>query len=464
MGRGVRLRGEYLTPSDPLPPSAVLGVVWPPVPGTSDGLLFALVRQLEQSQWWSSEDLRAMERRQLAALLDHAARTVPLYRDRFAAFGNIAELAAPENFRTLPILTRTELQSAKSAIQSTELPPGHEPTTLVRTSGSTGRPVQVLSSRIGKLFHGALSVRYHLSHGRDPGAKLAALRRVYHKPGDAGTPQPWIPGFASGPMVSLDVGHALDEQLAWLEEEAPRYVLTYPSNLGGLLRLSAARGWKPAGLDHVMTYGEALDSRLRAECESVWGVRLIDAYSAQEIGAIALQCPEGPHYHVQSEDVLVEVLDADGRTCGPGQRGRVVVTDLHNFATPLIRYELGDFAIVGSPCECGRGQPVLEAVIGRTRNLLTLPDGRQTCPRFLTEEWAFDIGVRQMQVHQQDLENVHVTLVTDRALDANEERRILDSIGTTLAHRFALHLDYVDDIPREPSGKFEEFKSDVSPA
>lgn len=427
--------------------------MWPAVPSASDALLFAVVRQLEQSQWWRAAELETMQRKQLAALLDHAKRTVPLYRDRLSTGAS-----------RVPILTRPELQSAGTTIQSNALPPGHEPATVVRTSGSTGRPVQVLSSRVSKLFHGALSVRYHLSHGRDPSAKLAALRRVYHKPGDPNVAQPWIPGFASGPMVSLDVEHVLEDQLAWLEREAPRYVLTYPSNLQGLLRLSAARAWAPAGLQQVMTYGEALDPGLRAQCESAWGAKLIDAYSAQEIGAIALQCPEHPPYYVQSEDVLVEVLDDDGDPCGPGETGRVVVTDLHNFATPLIRYELGDYAVVGRPCPCGRGQPVLESVIGRTRNLLTLPDGRQTCPRFLTEEWAFDLGVRQLQVHQRDLESVHVALVTERKLRPAEEARIVESIAKTLGHPFEVHVDYVDEIPRDPSGKFEEFKSDLAPS
>jgi phenylacetate-CoA ligase len=461
MGRRLRVRGGYLT-SRPLPPSAAPGIVWPPIPSPSNALLFALVAQLDASQWWNADELRAMQRKQLAALLDHAVRTVPLYRERLAP---IQDATDPGQFNRIPILARPELQSAGSAIQSSALPPGHEPATIVRTSGSTGRPVQVLSSRMGKLFHGALSVRYHLTHGRNPSKKLAALRRTYHKPGTPDKPQPWIPGFESGPMVSFDVGNPLDEQLEWLAQEAPTYLLTYPSTLQGLLRLSAKGGWKPSGLEQVLTYGEALDARLRAQCESLWGVRLVDAYSAQEIGAIAIQCPEHPHYHVQSEDVLVEVLDATDTACGPGETGRVVVTDLHNFATPLIRYELGDFATVGEACACGRGQPVLKAIIGRTRNLLTLPDGRQSCPRFLTEEWAFDLGVRQIQVHQRDLENIHVSLVTERPLKAAEEQRMLESIRSTLRrHPFKLHIDYVDDIPRDPSGKFEEFKSDVSPA
>src|SRR3546814_11153852 len=85
-------------------------------------------------------------------------------------------------------------------------------------------------------------------------------------------------------------------------------------------------------------------------------------------------------YHAQSENVLLEVVDDDGRPCGPGETGRVLITSLHNFATPLIRYELGDYAEVGSPCACGRGLPVIKQVLGRKRNRLILSDGRSGFP------------------------------------------------------------------------------------
>jgi len=59
-----------------------------------------------------------------------------------------------------------------------------------------------------------------------------------------------------------------------------------------------------------------------------------------------------------------------------GQVGRVVVTDLHNFATPLIRYDLGDYAEMADTCPCGRGLPALKRIMGRRRNMVRLPDGR----------------------------------------------------------------------------------------
>src|SRR5262249_57510260 len=103
---------------------------------------------------------------------------------------------------------------------------------------------------------------------------------------------------------------------------------------------------------------------------------------------------------VQSENLLLEVLDERGRPCGPGETGRVVVTTLHNFAMPLIRYAIGDYATVGPPCPCGRGLPVLTRIMGRARNMLTLPDGKQIWPYFAGENLSGLAPTRQYQLVQ----------------------------------------------------------------
>ena len=106
----------------------------------------------------------------------------------------------------------------------------------------------------------------------------------------------------------------------------------------------------------------------------------MDTYSSQEVGVIAIECPQGDGYHAMSEGLVVEVLRDDGEPCAAGETGHVVVTDLTNFATPLIRYDLADLAEAAGPCACGRGLPRIRRILGRERNLLRLPDGRRFWP------------------------------------------------------------------------------------
>jgi phenylacetate-CoA ligase len=186
-----------------------------------------------------------------------------------------------------------------------------------------------------------------------------------------------------------------------------------------------------------------------------------DLYSSQELGMMALECPDHPHYHVQSENVLIEVLDDDGRPCEPGRVGRLVATDLHNFAQPMIRYEMGDHAVVGEPCPCGRGLPVLERILGRTRNMVRRPGGGTFWPVIMFSDYAAAAPVRQMQLVQKSLTDVELRAVAVRPMTPDEEAEVTKLVQRDLGHAFNVTFDYVDAIERAANGKYEDFRSEV---
>src|SRR3970282_1475490 len=99
------------------------------------------------------------------------------------------------------------------------------------------------------------------------------------------------------------------------------YLLSHPSNLAELAKLSLAQNVRFPRLREVRTSGELLTQEVRDLCRQAWDVPVTDMYSANEVGYIALQCPQHEHYHVQPEDVIVEVLDERGEPCAPGQTG-----------------------------------------------------------------------------------------------------------------------------------------------
>ena len=151
--------------------------------------------------------------------------------------------------------------------------------------------------------------------------------------------------------------------------------LTYPSIARALAERAAHEGYVPASQKRITTIGELVDDELRMLVTKHLRAPLQDIYTSEEAGVMALQCPHWDCYHVQSESVIVEIIDEDNRACAPGEMGRVLVTPLMNHAMPLLRYDIGDFAQVGAPCACGRGLPVPNRILGRRRNMLTPPDG-----------------------------------------------------------------------------------------
>ena len=263
-------------------------------------------------------------------------------------------------------------------------------------------------------------MRGHLWHKRDFTAKNVEIRTA-----STGGKRPkhvkWASVVATGPSVRLDIARPINELYDDLLCEDPAYLQTHPNTLLGLIERSQEIGAVPNSLREARTFGEPLEPQVREAAREHWNVPVVDNYSAMETGTIAHQCPETTNLHVQGEGVLVEVLDDDGRPCRPGETGRVVLTALHNFATPLIRYDIGDYARVGHVCSCGRGLPVLERVVGRERNLLVYPSGDRQFPevRFGTLEPIAPI--RQFQLTQKTVERIEVTLAVPRLLTGDEE-------------------------------------------
>jgi phenylacetate-CoA ligase len=441
--------------------SSVPGAGWPAVPGGESAPLLALQFQLERSQWLAPAQLQALQFRQLHALLQHAYESVPYYGQRWRGLFDPTQSITPEAFSRLPILSRSELQGQFEPLRSARIPASHGAVAESRTSGSTGMPVRVLKTGLVQLLWQAVVLREHHWFQRDLGGKLAAIRQGVEESESDGWGSATDAVARTGPSATLSVRADVGSQLKWLERHQPDYLLTYPSNLAELIRSSIANGVRLNRLREVRTFGEILPAETRALCCENWGVPVSDAYSAQETGYIALQCPLHQHYHVQSESVLHEVLADDGSPCGVGETGRLVITPLHNFAMPLVRYEIGDFAEVGAPCSCGRGLPVLRRVVGRVRNMLVTATGERYWPAFGSRTFAEIAPIMQYQLAQKAFDLVEARLVTGKPLTADQESRLRQLILSRIPPGFRVTLVYCERIARGAGGKFEDFVSEL---
>lgn len=461
------------SPTPRLFTSAIDSCVLPAIPAPENALLLAVLHQFEQSERWPADLLRDRQIAQLATVWAHARRQVPFYRDRpgpkpFAGTG-----LDPDAWAAVPVLTRAQVQSKAASLKAGRLPLGHAHTGTVRTSGATGTAVAVPTTSVMRMMWFASALRDHYWNERDESGRVASIR-IFDDKAKAG----WPDGIAfrdwgapvsllhrTGSAVGLSIHTDPAKQAEFLKRHRPDYLLTFPSNAAALAELALAGALDLPELKEIQLVSEALDPTVRSRIERAWGAKVTDVYSAQEVGYIALQCPGHDHYHVQAENVLVEVVDDDGRPCAPGGVGRVLVTALHNFAMPLIRYEIGDYAEVGEDCACGRTLPVLRRILGRVRNMLVLPGGERRWPSLAAPFYRDIAPVVQHQIVQHDLQRVEARLVVERALTPAEEAALRDVIVERLGHPFDVAFSYPARIERDRSGKFEEFVSAVaSPA
>ncbi len=456
------------------PRTAIGSLVFPAFPGADAARLLALQHQLSQSERWAPERLRRGQAAQLDLLLRHAAATTAHYRGRVAAALALPADDLEARLAAIPVSTRQDLQAAGAGLWSNRPPAEHGRPSEATTTGSTGEPLRFARTRATNAVWLANALREYLWQDRDFSLRLGGIRMF---PSQAGEPteegirgKDWGPSvsaiYPTGPSVFLSSSLSCEKQLRWLARERPDYLTSYPSNLLALADHAEAAGIALPAVRELRTIGETVSDEARARIESAWGARVTDCYTCEEAGYLALQCPAGGRYHVMAESVILEILGDDGRPCAPGQEGRVVVTHLTNFATPFIRYELGDYAVAGEPgaCACGRTLPTLTRILGRRRNRLTLPDGTKVFPTFgiwtMGKEFA-GAGVRRIRSIQRSTTALEFVLLSDRRLTAAEEARLREIASAKSAAGFEIAISYSDDPGFWKAGKHEAFFSDL---
>ena len=127
----------------------------------------------------------------------------------------------------------------------------------------------------------------------------------------------------------------------------------------------------------------------------------------------------------------------------------------------MIRYDIGDYAELGEPCSCGRGLPVIKKIMGRVRNMLTLPTGQKYWPSFNHKELTSVAPYRQIQIYQHSLSELELKLVIDEKVSPAQENQMVEMLHKALRYPFAVTFTYTDSIPRTKGGKYEEFISYV---
>jgi phenylacetate-CoA ligase len=421
---------------------------------------------LEASQWWPAARLQRWQLRRLAQLLAHAREHVPYYAERLAGMPSGGEALELDAWRAIPRMTKAIAREQSARLRSRAFEEGGG---LAKrsTSGSTAQPLTLMKEIRPRLVLWAAKLRAYDWFGTDFAGAAVVLRALkatephgtVQRHADWGSPLREL--YRTGRYCLADIFMPSERQLALLDAEQPQYLVTFPTNLRLLLRALRAAGRGLPSLRYVQTLGESLDPDLREECRATLGVPLYDIYGAMEADQIAVQCPQHDHYHVQGELNFVEVLADGDRPCGPGEVGRIVVTPLHTYATPLLRYELDDFAEVGAPCPCGRGLPVLSRILGRRQGQLTLPSGEKRFPVWGSRVFGSLPVVRQFQIAQTSLTGIEARIVAERALTETERAGILRGLGNQLGPGFRVELKLVDALARTAGGKFMEFVSEL---
>jgi phenylacetate-CoA ligase len=385
--------------------------------------------------------------------------------ERFVSLGRVLSLRAPDavvqaaysSFKQIPIIDRPGIQNRMRDLENLSVQGAFRKTGSLSSSGSTGRPMESPRSAASLELFQALNRRLYRWHQQSPDEKAAFIRQpipegVRHVPS-------WTQGFGHGAGVVIDLMLPHEKQLQILIREQPKYLVTFPSNLRQLLVASERQRKSPRSLQSVGLMAEFVPNDLREACEAKWHVRTFATYSSSELGPMAFSCPERPReYRVMSENILLEIVDDAGKPCAPGQVGRVVATSLLDPLRPLIRYAIGDYAEAVSSVD---GRARVGQIYGRSRNMFIRPDGSRVWPYFRTQAIADMREVEQWKLIQTEPGAICVQLVTSSPLSDSHKAKICEIAGEHLPEGTRVTLEFVTEIPRAASGKFEDFECRV---
>lgn len=418
--------------------------------------LFEKFTRLERAP---SAEILAHQGGEIEHLLRYVRRHVAPFADRVEPLFDGDEFR-PERWADVPILTRQELQQAAPALAAIEVPETMGDIRLFTTSGSTGEPVVVRRNELAVLVPSYMRDRLYRWHNVDTNARIADINVNRAAVWPEGLfDGPWSSAGPAGVRHNLAVFAPIEQQLDWLRRVRPRYLTTLAMNLFELAEAAGSSG-REIGVEAAIATGSALLPYTRDLVAQNFGARVIETYGSQEVGLIAIPCPESGLLHVCADHLIVEVLDDRGEPVAPGGTGRVALTALYNYATPLLRYQLGDLVeTADAPCACGRTFPAIRRVIGRIRKALVFSDGTRVRPHaiIIAAGDADLLPAKQFQIVQVATERFEIRYVpSDPVREPNLE--VIQRRFREMAHPLVeVSLLPVQAIPRAANGKYEDF-------
>jgi phenylacetate-CoA ligase len=425
----------------------------------------AVRRQMEQTQWWNPQKIRALQVKRLRDLLMDVGDNVAYYRDLFLQCGfDPAAVGCVEDLRRLPFLTKAIVRANAEALKH----PHAQGLTRSNTGGSSGEPLVFFIGNERVSHDVAAKWRATRWWGVDIGdpeivvwgspLELRAQDRV-RQIRDRLLRTQLLPAFEMS-------AKKLDQFVAAICAKRPKMLFGYPSALSLVARHAEkmATPMNELGIKVAFVTAERLYEDQRATIQRVFGCPVANGYGGRDAGFIAHDCPCGG-MHVTAEDVIVELVDPLGQPVPVGLPGEIVVTHLATREFPFIRYRTGDIAVQEDrQCACGRGLPLLREIQGRSNDFVMAANGTLMQGAALTYLIRDLPGIEAFKIVQESLQLTRVLLVVTASFDRGNSSSIVANFRRRLGESVTVQLDFVDQIAPEKSGKYRYIISHVADA
>ncbi|MDB4542516.1 hypothetical protein N9211_02500 [Pseudomonadales bacterium] len=412
----------------------------------------------EEFQYQPIEKIQEYQRKKLLELLKFVIQKKPFYQKLFCAVNliQLEDLSLDKILSKLPIIDKATLIENVPAMTAEKAFLSSSKT----TGGSTGEPVILYKNADALARERVATARSYKWAGVDIGDMQARFWGVPHREKDRLISKITDVIANRYRLSAFDLStDSLARYYKELSERSPKYLYGYVSAIRVFSHYVKEHELTPiSSLKSIITTSEVLSDADRSLFEEVWGVQVFNEYGCGEVGSIAHECEEG-NMHLMSDNLIVEIDRPDNSKTA----GELIVTDLHNTATPLIRYRIGDFSeLENEPCKCGRTLPVLKGIYGRAYDLIETPEGKRLHPEaiiYIFEQIQSEFRViRQFQVVQTKDLSFLINIVTGQGFKHSHEQALVKGFRDHISPTAQVSIRIVNEITREKSGKLRLVK------
>jgi phenylacetate-CoA ligase len=423
----------------------------------------SFVTQIAILENGAPEARKRWQQLQLENLFKHARMKSPFWRRRLRLQNRDIE-----DLRLAPVLSRSDLilqcESEGSLISNS----GDAPSQSYATTGSTGQPIKVFvgpangyynSFRgIAQLFMTNVSLNANRvkigPHFFDDDRDILVARS-----------EGWAGNLArlfqngSNKEISFEKNEAA--LISELSKEQVGYLVSSNRFVEILMKNGGADLIRNLGIKMWFHQSDYRDPSLLHQLKAC-GVVCTSNYSSGELGPIAYECPESEgRYHVAHSNIIVEVDNSVNATYNGTIVSRLLVTSLNSYATPLIRYDIGDFGTLESACPCGHQGPTLSNINGRRKSFLYYPDGTFRQCHVRGHELLRVLDFMDSRIIQTESDRILVEISRRQPVSPEDERRVQEFIHRATDFPFKVELRLVKAIDWSDNPKRLFFTSKV---
>jgi len=411
----------------------------------------------------TASDLQEFEESHLKALLLHAYTNVPYYHRVFGEIGLIHGKAVDmSKFDRIPVLTKDILRRFTKELVSQDYQT--RGWLYAISGGSTGEPVRVMQDAAFLRSTASVKLYYylHMLGIEEPIAKRVIL---WGSERDFFTDSVGIRARLQNRLTHVLFLNSfrmserdLELYIRKINAYQPELIRGYANSLFELCDYAARKKRRLHTPKAVISAAELLTPGMRQVIESAFKTHVFDFYGSREVNGLAGECRTGSMHQFAFFNHL-EVLDPLDQPVGANEEGRVVVTNLTNYAMPLIRYDMGDTVVsTDDACPCGNPLPTLRNVTGRVGDHFVTKNGTIVDANYFDFPFESRDSIRKYQLIQEDYERVRIKVELRSDLKASDRDDIENRIRFVMG-KCEILWDIVDDIPESPSGKHSYVKS-----